>query len=88
MFFFSKIINGWVKSETCWVVKEPRDDSPVAGIILQKTAVTVEKVGKGWAKIIFAPVRSLEKGWQGKLVPGEGLFIKKNCISKKPPVKW
>jgi hypothetical protein len=88
MFFFKKKISGWVKSDTCWVVKEPRGDSPIMGIILQKAAVTVEKAGKGWVKIIFAPVRSLEKGSHGKLVSGEGLFIKRNCVAKKPPFKW
>jgi hypothetical protein len=88
MLFRKKEYTGWIKSETCWVVETPSRKAPIIGIIIQKAAITVKDVGKGWAEIVIAPVRSLKKGEDGKLIEGKGLYIERRCITKKPPYKW
>jgi len=82
---FCSEINGWVKSETCWVVKEPSKEAKIIGIILKKAAVTVEDVGNGWAKIIFAPVRDPETG---KYIDCTGCYIQRNNVTTVVPGKW
>lgn len=89
---FCSEISGWIKSETCWVVKEPSKDAKVVGIIKQKAAVTVEDLGNGWAKTIFAPARNLIKGRdgmeEGQLYNCNGSYIQMKDISTIPPGKW
>lgn len=89
---FCSEISGWVKSETCWVVKEPSKDAKIVGIIKQKAAVTVEDLGNGWAKTIFAPVRNLIEGRdgmrKGKLYNCDGGYIQTETISTLPPGRW
>jgi hypothetical protein len=82
---FCSEINGWVKSETCWVVKEPSKDAKIIGIILKKAAVTVEDVGNGWAKIIFAPVRDPQTG---KYIDCTGCYIQRSNVTTVVPGKW
>ena len=89
---FCSEISGWVKSETCWVVKEPSKDAKIVGIIKQKAAVTVEDLGNGWAKTIFAPVRNLIEDRdgmkKGQLYNCEGCYIQTETISSLPPGRW
>ena len=89
---FSSEISGWVKSETCWVLKEPKKDAKIVGIIKQKAAVTVENLGNGWGKTIFAPVRNLIEGRDGRkrgqLYNCEGCYIELQNISTAPPGMW
>ena len=82
---FCSEINGWVKSETCWVVREPTKEAKIIGIILKKAAVTVEDVGNGWAKIIFAPVRDPETG---KYIDCTGCYIQRSNVTTVIPGKW
>jgi len=82
---FCSEINGWIKSETCWVVKKPSKDTKIVGIILRKAAVTVEDVGNGWAKIIFAPVRDPQTG---KYIDCRGCYIQKSDVTTVVPGKW
>ena len=85
-------VSGWVKSETCWVVKKPSKDAKIVGIIKQKAAVTVEDFGNGWAKTIFAPVRNLIDGRdgmkEGQLYNCAGCYIQMKDISTFPPGRW
>jgi len=89
---FCSEISGWVKSETCWVVKEPSKDAKIVGIIIKKAAVTVEDLGNGWVKTIFAPVRNLIEGRdgmkEGELYNCNGCYIEKKNISTIPPGRW
>lgn len=82
---FCSEINGWVKSETCWVVREPSKDAKIIGIILKKAAVTVEDVGNGWAKIIFAPVRDPETG---EYIDCNGCYIQRGNVTTVVPGRW
>jgi hypothetical protein len=50
-------VDGWIKSDVCWVATAPSKDAKVIGLIKKKAAVTLMDVGNGWAKIVFAPVR-------------------------------
>lgn len=76
---FAAEIDGWVKGETCWVVKSPSTDATIVGILKRKAAVTVEDVGNGWLKIVFAPVRDPQTG---KFIDCTGCYIqKKNFTS-------
>jgi len=90
--FSSEVISGWVKSETCWVVKKPSKDAKIVGIIKQKAAVTVEDLGNGWAKTIFAPVRNLIDGRdgmkEGQLYNCDSCYIQLKDISTLPPGRW
>ena len=82
---FCTELNGWIKSETCWVVKKPSDNAKVIGIILKKAAVTVENVGNGWAKIIFAPIRNMQTG---KYIDCNECYIRRENITTVVPGKW
>ncbi|WDN87806.1 hypothetical protein BuS5_00774 [Desulfosarcina sp. BuS5] len=82
---FCSEISGWVKSETCWVVKEPSKDAKIIGIILKKAAVTVEDVGNGWAKIIFAPVRDPQTG---KYIDCTECYIQRSNVTTVVPGRW
>jgi hypothetical protein len=77
--------SGWVKGETCWVVKEPSIESRIVGIIVQKASVKVDDVGEGWLKIIFAPVRDPETG---KFIDCSGCYIQKKDVTTVIPGKW
>ena len=75
---FCADLNGWIKGDACWVVEEPSTDSKIVGIIKKKAAVTVEDAGKGWLKIIFAPVRDPQTG---KWVECKRCYIQKKDFS-------
>ncbi len=75
---FCAEIDGWIKSETCWVVKSPSTDSLIVGIILKKAAVTVTDAGNGWLKIVFAPVRN-PTTW--KFIDCTGCYIQKKNLT-------
>ena len=56
---FAEEIHGWVKSDTCFVVKAPSADEVPVGFILRGAAVTVKDAGDRWFKIVYAPVRDI-----------------------------
>ena len=79
---FSAETNGWIKTDTCWVVKKPTKDAKIVGIILKGAAVAVEDIGKGWAKIVHAPIRDPKTQ---KYVECEGCYIEiKNFTTERP----
>lgn len=57
---FGEELSGWIIKDLCWVSKAPNIDSPIIGILNKGSAVTVEKVSKGWLKVtcgaIWCPV--------------------------------
>ncbi len=73
------------KGDMCWVVKSPSVDATVIGIILKKAAVTVEGVGDGWLRIIFAPVRNPKTG---KWIECTGCYIQKENFTTLLPSRW
>ena len=74
--------DGWIKSDTCWVVKTPSTKAKIVGIILKKAAVTVEDAGGGWLKIVFAPVRDPKTGnW----IECTGCYIQKSNFTTTFP---
>ena len=82
---FCAEISGWIKGETCWVTHEPSLNSEIKGIILQRAAVTVEDIGSGWVKIIFAPVRDPSTG---KYIDCSGCYFQKMNMTTVIPGKW
>ena len=80
---FSAEIDGWIKGETCWVVKSPSTDATIVGIILKKAAVTVKDAGGGWYQIVWAPVRDPATG---KFLEndGAGYYIQKINFTTNP----
>lgn len=80
-----KELDGWIKGEMCWVVKEPSKDAKIVGIIKRKAAVTVEDAGKGWLKIVYAPVRDPKTG---KFIECGGCFIEKGNFTVESPAYW
>jgi len=73
-------IDGWIKSDTCFVANAPRGSAKVVGIIKKKAAVTVQDVGGGWLKIVYAPVRDINTG---KYIDCKGCYIKKDTLTTK-----
>ncbi len=92
LFFFSihsaafyKELSGWIKTEISWVVEEPNTKSKIIGIIKQKAYVTVDDLGNGWAKIIFAPVRDpMTMEWNNCT----DCYIQTETITTLIPGKW
>lgn len=78
-------LNGWIKGESCWVVKSPDSKAPIIGIIKKKAAVTVEKAGQGWLKIIFAPIRDPKSG---KWIECKECYIQEFNFTTKTPNRW
>lgn len=82
---YGQELNGWIKSDTCWVVRKPSGDATAIGIIRKKAHVTVKDVGGGWLKIIFAPIRD---PLTGKWLQCTGCFIQKINFTTQLPSKW
>ncbi len=82
---FCAELNGWIKGDTCWVVKTPSVNAKIVGIIKKKDAVTVEDAEKGWLKIVFAPVRDPQTG---QWVECTGYYIQKSNFTTTLPNKW
>jgi hypothetical protein len=71
---FAFEIEGWVKGDICWVVKEPSEKSTIVGFLKRKAAITVEDLGNEWLRIVFAPVRDPKTG---KFIDCAGCYIQK-----------
>jgi hypothetical protein len=84
---FCSELDGWIKSQTCWVVKTPSKKATIVGIIKYKSACTVKDAGSEWYKIVFAPVRDPKTG---KFLPnsGSGLFMQKIDFTDVIPSRW
>lgn len=82
---FSAELNGWIKGDTCWVIKSPSTNATIIGIIKKKAAVTVEKAEKGWLKIIFAPIRNPQTE---KWVECTGCYIQESNFTTELPNRW
>ncbi len=82
---FGQELNGWIRGDMCWVVKTPSGDAKIIGIIKKKAAVSVEDVGDGWLKIVFAPIRDPKSG---KWIQCSGCYIKKHNFTTVPPGSW
>jgi uncharacterized protein YgiM (DUF1202 family) len=82
---FCAELNGWIKGDTCWVVKTPSVKAKIIGMIKKKAAVTVEDAQEGWLKIVFAPVRDPQTG---KWIECTGCFIQKSNFTTTLPNKW
>ena len=82
---FCAEIDGWIKGDTCLVFKSPNTKAKIVGIIINKTAVTVEDVGYGWLKIVFAPVRDLK---DGKRIECAMCYIPKSNFTTVFPTTW
>ena len=89
---FCAELDGWIKSKTCWVVERPSKDAKVIGIIKWKAAVTIEDLGNGWARTIYAPVRNLINGYKGmkmdELYNCKDCYIEIKNFSTLPPNRW
>lgn len=83
----SSEISGWVKSETCWVTERPSTKAQIIGIILRKSSVMVKDVGRGWARIVFAPVRDPQTGKYLNCA-NRACYIRKRDITTIPPGRW
>lgn len=83
----SSEIDGWIKSETCWVVKNSSKDATIVGIIKYKAACTVEDTEGSFYKIVWAPVREPSTG---KFLDnnGRGYFILKKDFTTVLPKNW
>jgi hypothetical protein len=81
---FSSELDGWIKSQTCWVVKKPSKKASIVGLIKYKSACTVKDAGGEWYEIVFAPVRDPKTG---KFLPNSGshLFIQKSDFANIIP---
>ena len=83
---FCDELSGWIKGDTCWVIKAPSADSKIIGIIKKKAAVTVEDAEDGWLKIVFAPVREDSK--TEKWIECTGCYIQEKNFTTTLPNKW
>ena len=77
--------DGWIKGDTCWVVKTPSRDAKIVGIIKKKAAVTVETARTGWLRIVFAPVRNPQTG---KWLECTGCYIEESNFTTTLPNRW
>lgn len=84
---FCSEIDGWIKSQTCWVAKTPSTEAKIVGIIKYKSACTVKDVGGDWYKIVFAPARDPKTGKFLKN-SGAGLYMQKNHFTDIVPNRW
>ena len=82
---FCTEIHGWIKTDTCWVVKAPSPVAKIVGIIKKKAAVTVEVSESEYLKIVFAPVRDPQTR---KWVDCKECYIEKSNFTTSLPNKW